>query len=93
MTLTESREKNAMYEHTGTKIKKKGPYRFLSSTGLSQVTLTYMIVCNFQCIFRPKHCVYIRAAVGLIGRDVAEALSRGSDEGSRKLAAGCFLTT
>lgn len=52
-----------------------------------------MIVSNFQSIFRPKHCVYIRAAVGLVGRDDAEALSRGSDEGSRKLAAECFLTT
>lgn len=38
-------------------------------------------------------CVYVRAAAGLVGRDVAEALSRGSDEGSRKLVVGCFLST
>lgn len=40
-----------------------------------------------------KYCIYIRAAVGLVGRHVVEALSRGSDEGSRKPVVGCFLST
>lgn len=45
------------------------------------------------CTGIAKWCVYVRAAVGLVGRDVAEALSRGSEEGSRKLVVGCFLST
>lgn len=37
--------------------------------------------------------VYVRAAAGLAGRDAVEVLSRGSDEGSRKLVVGCLLST
>lgn len=37
--------------------------------------------------------VYVRPTAGLVGRDVVDALSRGSDEGSRKLVVGCFLST
>lgn len=37
--------------------------------------------------------VYIRPAAGLLGRDVADVLSRGSDEWSRKLVVGYFLST
>lgn len=37
--------------------------------------------------------VYIRPAAGLLGRDVADVLSRGSDEWSRKLEVGYFLST
>lgn len=48
---------------------------------------------HMLCTGVPKLCVYVRATVGLVGRDVAEALSRGSDEGSRKLVVGCFLST
>lgn len=38
-------------------------------------------------------CIYVYRPAGLVGGDVADALSSGSDEGSRKLVDGCFLST
>lgn len=52
--------------------------------------------CRWVAPRVPKQWAYVRAAVGLwvpVGSEVAEALSRGSDEGSRKLVVGCFLST
>jgi len=42
---------------------------------------------------RRTRCVHVRAATALVGRDAAEALSRGSDDGSRKPVVRCFLFT
>lgn len=37
--------------------------------------------------------IYVRPAAGLVGRAVVEALSRGSEEGSRNVEAEYFLST
>lgn len=45
----------------------------------------------------PRRCggelIYVRPAAGLGGRAAVEALSRGSEEGSRNVEAGYFLST
>lgn len=48
---------------------------------------------HIPCPGELRSIQYVRPADGLVGSDVFELLSRGSDEGSRKLVVGCFLST